>query len=96
MNWSKYGTLAMILVFVFTVSAITVHFGYTVAGVPQAGMEVSRPGFLALWDWAWDMCSFLFDMSTFRIDEMPLAISGIFDVLEILALFLGISLIRGN
>lgn len=82
MFWSKYALLAFILVVMFTMSIFGAHFGWTVEGVPKGGGIGATP-------------SFLWDMVTFRIDNMPIIINAVFDIVIILLVFMAVNWVRG-
>lgn len=83
MSWSKYSLLAVILVVMSTMSILGSHFGWTVDGVPHGGSIGSAPAFL------WDMASF-------RIDNMPVFLTAVFDIVVILIIYMAVNWIRGN
>ena len=96
MSISAYGLLAFLLIMIGTVSGFASYAGFTVKGVPIGGEAISSTGLLGLVEWAWNSLVFLFTMSTFQVDDMPILLSGIFLIMELLAVFLIIRTIRGN
>ena len=83
MTWTKYGLLAFILVLMFTISIFGAHFGWTVDGVPKGGGIGATP-------------AFLWDMVTFSIDDMPVVINTVFDIVVILLIYMAVNWVRGN
>jgi hypothetical protein len=89
MHLTKYAVLLGLLIIIVTVAQFGAHFGYTVNGVPQAG---AVPG-----ESSWyDGIVFMFTMVTFGIDGVPGFLSAIFLIMNIMVLYLIISLIRGT
>lgn len=83
MHWTKYALLTLILVVMGAVSMFGAHFGWTVDGIPHAGGIGATPAFLG-------------DMLSFRIDGMPVYVSGIFDIILILVILMAVNWARGT
>lgn len=92
MAWSKLAVLTMLLVIIFTVSIFGGHFGYTVDGVPQGGEVNESPGILGALSWGWNGLSFLFSMTTFQVDDMPVVISTIFLLMSLVSIVVLVSM----
>ena len=82
MSWSKYALLTLILVLIFTMGAFGARFGWEVDGVPKGGDIGATPAFL------WDMVAF-------QIDGRPALMSGVFDIILILIIFMAVNWVRG-
>ena len=94
---SKYDVLGGLIIVQFFTGMVGSHFGYTVNGMPQgAALAEGAPGFLEFVTWVWNSMVFMFEMVSFRVDNMPVAVSVIFVIMAIMSVFLIISLIRGN
>jgi hypothetical protein len=95
---SKYDLLLGLVITMVTTSLFGGHFGYEVNGVPQASAMAheASPGLLGILDFAWDSTLFMFNMTTFQVDGMPIFISAIFLVMGIAVVWLIVNLIRGS
>ncbi len=95
---SKYSLLLLLLLIIFSTSIFGGHMGYTVDGMPQGSItsNESDPGTFGAFGWAWDSAKYMFHMSTFQVDSMPVWIASIFTIMSLMVTFLIISLIRGN
>lgn len=85
MGWSSYALLTLILIVDFMVALFGARFSYVVTGVPEAaGNQLGT-------DW-----TFIFDLMTFQVDGMPAALTFAFLLIQILAGFIVVKLIRGT
>lgn len=91
---SVYELLIILLILIFSVAGFGGCAGYEVAGVPQGG-AVESPGIFAMLDWSWEALEFLFYMTTFQVDDMPVFISTIFVIMGLLTIFIIIRMVRG-
>jgi len=96
MSITSYGLLLFLLVIIAVVSAFGSCAGYTVSGVEQAAVSTSAPGLLGVIDWMWESLKFMFNMTTFQVDNMPAFLSVIFIIMQLMTLFLIYRSIRGN
>lgn len=98
MQLTRYAVLLALVIIIVTTGLVGGHFGYTVHGVPQGGgvLQGSNPGIVGFFDWVWDSIVFLFNMTTFQVDGMPVFISAVFLVMSVMMFFLIISLVRGS
>jgi len=94
---TKYDVLLGLLIIQLTSGLVGNHFGYAVNSVPQgATAATANPGLLGIVDYLWDSGVFLFNMTTFRVDGMPVFVSAIFTIMAILVVFIIINIVRGN
>jgi hypothetical protein len=98
MNLSKYSLLIGLLIIMLTVGLMGNHFGYEVNGVPQGAAltQGGNPGLLGILDFAWDSIVFMFNMTTFQVDGVPVWVGAIFLIMGLMVVFLIVNIIRGN
>jgi len=95
---SKYDVLIGLVIVMITTGLFGNHFGYEVNGVPQgaAMTQGATPGLLGILDFAWDSIVFMFNMTTFQVDGMPVFMGAIFLVMGLSVVWLVVNLIRGS
>jgi len=98
MNLSKYSLLIGLLIIMLTVGLMGNHFGYEVDGVPQGAAltQGGTPGLLGIVDFVWDSIVFMFNMTTFQVDGVPVWVGAIFLIMGLMVVFLIVNIIRGN
>lgn len=85
MQWSSLAVTVALIVIILVVSIFGGFAGFSVNGVP-----VAEGGSIGI-----DSIQFMFAMTTFSIDGMPIFISAIFLLMELIAVILIVRLIRG-
>lgn len=94
---NKISVVALLLIIILMTSGIGSCAGYSVDGVPKGGAELDKsPSLTSVLDWLWGAGAFLIDMSTFRVDNMPMFLSGVFLFMNLIGLFVLVLVVRGN
>lgn len=83
---TAYLVIAFILVMDLTVGFFGSYAGYTVNGVVRTQA--------ATWNWT-DMVVFLWDMTTFQVDDMPYFLSAVFLIFQLMIITVLIRTVRG-
>lgn len=84
---SNNGTLLMVICLIMSVVFFGGYYGVSINN-PLSGIDTQNPSLFSV--------TFLWQLMTFTMDGMPVAISAIFDVMAIMMLYLGLKLVRGT
>ena len=94
---TKYAVLLAILIINFVISQVGVFAGYSINGVAQgSAFSGENPGIFGIIEWVWDSISFMFNLATFQVDNVPAVIAGLFIIVQLMFIYLVVNLIRGS
>jgi hypothetical protein len=85
MSHTKEGIFFFLVFFILAVSVFGGHFGWTTNGVPAGGDNILL-----------DTFGFFSAMVFFNIDGLPAVFNIVFSLVNILTLFVGLLILRGD
>lgn len=93
---TQEGYLGLFIMILLSTSVFSNYHGYSVSGITY-GYELTAPtNLLEILDWVWETGAFLFNISTFQVDNIPVFVASIFIFIELMTIFIILKLIRGS
>lgn len=92
---TREGLLSLFVLVLLCTSVFGAFAGYSVGGVDYS-MSTDEPELLTIVDWAWDSMTFLFNIATMQVDNVPFWVSAIFQFMSIMTIYLIVTIVRGN